>query len=117
MRQRVKTHCVAYGILEPRKTRAGSAMKRTWSGAARRRHVPQPRAGIVLSTTDGEMDMGDEAEATGSDPGEQRIGNKVLLNFHLYAEYHSRPRAWVYQNYMYLKDRMCIQQTIIWFIS
>ena len=92
-------------------------MKRTWSGAARRRHVPQPRAGIVLSTTDGAMDMGDEAEATGSDPGEQRIGNKVLLNFHLYAEYHSQPRAWVYQNYMYLKDRMCIQQTIIWFIS
>ena len=54
------------------------------------------------------MDMGDEAEATGSDPGEQRIGNKVLLNFHLYAEYHSRPRAWGYQNYMYLQDRMCL---------
>ena len=70
MRQRVKAHYAAYGTLKPRKTRAGLAMKRTWSGAARRRHVPQPRAGIVLSTTDGEMDMVDEAEATGSDPGE-----------------------------------------------
>ena len=31
--------------------------------------------------------------------GQQRIGNKVFLNFNSYVEYHSQPRSWDYQNY------------------